>query len=300
MLSRMDLTGKRILVTGGTGSLGQVLVRRLLSGERGTPRKIIVLSRDEAKQHEMRLSYQHLEGSTDEVIYHNFSRLLEFRIGDVRSYADVCGAVRDADIVFNAAALKQVPICEYFPEQAVLTNCIGAGQRRPGDPRAGRAGRNRRRHQHRQGLQAGQRDGHDQGDRRAHLHRGQRAQPAHAVRVRPLRQRARVARIGHSAVPRADQEGRPGHGHGADDDAVPADARPGGRHRVRGRAPMRAPGEIIIPRAPSATVMDIARALVESRPVEIKVTESGRARRNTRSWCPKRSAGTRSSTATTT
>jgi UDP-glucose 4-epimerase len=44
----------------------------------------------------------------------------------VRSYADVCGAVRDADIVFNAAALKQVPVCEYFPEQAVLTNCMGA------------------------------------------------------------------------------------------------------------------------------------------------------------------------------
>ena len=122
----MDLTGKRILVTGGTGSLGQVLVRRLLSGERGRPSKVIVLSRDEAKQHEMRLSYQHRQVSTDEVIYHNFEQVLEFRIGDVRSYADVCGAVRNADIVFNAAALKQVPVCEYFPEQAVLTNCQGA------------------------------------------------------------------------------------------------------------------------------------------------------------------------------
>jgi UDP-glucose 4-epimerase len=122
----MDLTGKRVLVTGGTGSLGKVLVRRLLAAERGTPSKVIVLSRDEAKQHDMRLSYQQLEGSTDEVIYQNFNRLLEFRIGDVRSYADVCSALRDADIVVNAAALKQVPVCEYFPEQAVLTNCDGA------------------------------------------------------------------------------------------------------------------------------------------------------------------------------
>lgn len=122
----MDVTGKRILVTGGTGSLGKVLIRRLLSGERGLPAKVVVLSRDEAKQHEMRLTYQQRRVGTDEVIYHNFSQMLEFRIGDVRSYPDVFSAVASVDIVINAAALKQVPTCEYFPEQAVLTNCIGA------------------------------------------------------------------------------------------------------------------------------------------------------------------------------
>jgi FlaA1/EpsC-like NDP-sugar epimerase len=121
----MILDGKRILVTGGTGSLGQVLTRRILSGDHGAPRKVIVLSRDEAKQHEMRVSYLHQAATTDEVIYENFRRALEFRIGDVRSFADVSSAVRDADIVVNAAALKQVPTCEYFPDQALLTNCEG-------------------------------------------------------------------------------------------------------------------------------------------------------------------------------
>jgi UDP-glucose 4-epimerase len=119
------LEGKTILITGGTGSLGQILTRRILAGERGTPHKVIVLSRDEAKQHEMRLGYLHKKAVTDEVIYQNFTRALEFRIGDVRDYGDVCAAMRDAHIVINAAALKQVPTCEYFPEQAVLTNIQG-------------------------------------------------------------------------------------------------------------------------------------------------------------------------------
>ncbi len=121
----MILQGKRILVTGGTGSMGQVLIRRILSGELGTPAKVVVFSRDEAKQHDMRLEYLHRRVTTEEVIYRNSQDVLEFRIGDVRSYADVCSAVRDADIVANAAALKQVPTCEYFPEQALRTNCEG-------------------------------------------------------------------------------------------------------------------------------------------------------------------------------
>src|SRR6187401_1530040 len=80
------LDRKRILITGGTGSLGKVLVRRLLGGELGMPEKIIVFSRDEAKQHYMRLAYQNGPTATDEIIYHNFERLLEFRIGDVRDF----------------------------------------------------------------------------------------------------------------------------------------------------------------------------------------------------------------------
>ena len=119
------LDGKTIVVTGGTGSMGKTIVRRMLSGEKGTPRKIIVMSRDEAKQHDMRMSYLHKLVATDEVIYRNFMNVLEFRIGDIRNYADVCSAIKGADIVINAAALKQVPACEYFPVQAVMTNCMG-------------------------------------------------------------------------------------------------------------------------------------------------------------------------------
>jgi FlaA1/EpsC-like NDP-sugar epimerase len=121
-----ELEGKRILVTGGTGSLGKTLVRRLLSGEMGKPSKIIVFSRDEAKQHFMRLEYLHRETATDDVIYENSQDLLSFRIGDVRDYSSLLAAMREADVIFHAAALKQVPSCEYFPFQAVLTNIFGA------------------------------------------------------------------------------------------------------------------------------------------------------------------------------
>jgi UDP-glucose 4-epimerase len=122
----MILKGKSILVTGGTGSMGKTFVRRVLSEELGTPKKVIVFSRDEAKQHDMRMSYLNKRVATDEVIYRNFMSVLEFRIGDVRNYADICSAIKGAEVVVNAAALKQVPACEYFPTQAVLTNCMGA------------------------------------------------------------------------------------------------------------------------------------------------------------------------------
>jgi FlaA1/EpsC-like NDP-sugar epimerase len=121
----MFLDGKRVVITGGTGSLGKVLVRRLLSCELGKPKKIIVFSRDEAKQHFMRLDYLHRQYATDEVIYHNFQELLSFRIGDVRDFPSIASVMREADVVFQAAALKQVPTCEYFPYEAVQTNIMG-------------------------------------------------------------------------------------------------------------------------------------------------------------------------------
>jgi UDP-glucose 4-epimerase len=117
---------KAVVITGGTGSLGKVLIRRLLAEDSGPPRKIIVFSRDEAKQHYMRVEYEQKKKVTDEIIYRNFERLIEFRIGDVRDYHSVCSALKDADIVINAAALKQVPSCEYFPFEAVQTNINGA------------------------------------------------------------------------------------------------------------------------------------------------------------------------------
>lgn len=119
-------SGKRVLITGGTGSLGSVLVKNLLDGEFELPEQIVVFSRDEAKQHFMRVSYSTCKNPTDEIIYDNFRRILTFRIGDIRDYPSICRALRDIDIVINAAALKQVPSCEYFVQEACQTNIMGA------------------------------------------------------------------------------------------------------------------------------------------------------------------------------
>jgi FlaA1/EpsC-like NDP-sugar epimerase len=121
------LTGKRVLVTGGTGSLGQVLVRRLLEGELGLPAEVVVFSRSEATQHSMRLAFQHREVATDDIVYEEARhQRLHFRVGDVSNYPAVVSVLRDADIVFHAAALKQVPTAEYNPFEATRTNVIGA------------------------------------------------------------------------------------------------------------------------------------------------------------------------------
>ncbi len=122
----MILTDKHVLVTGGTGSLGKTVVRRMLTGELGRPRQITVFSRDEAKQHQMRVDYRQLAFATDDVMYRQVEEILHFQIGDMRDFDSVCRAVRDANLVINAAALKQVPTCENFPFQAVQTNIEGA------------------------------------------------------------------------------------------------------------------------------------------------------------------------------
>lgn len=98
-----------VLVTGGTGSFGKTMVNKLLA--EGYP-EIRILSRDEAKQEEMRIAYSRPE--------------LKFYIGDVRDRAAVDKAMRGVDLVFHAAALKQVPSCEFFPMEAVKTNVIGS------------------------------------------------------------------------------------------------------------------------------------------------------------------------------
>ena len=118
--------GKTILITGGTGSLGKILLLRLLKGDHGLPAKILIYSRDEAKQHDIRLSYLSKKSSTDEVIYSNFQRMLEFHIGDMRDGPSLAALIKRSNIIINAAALKQVPTCEYFPSEAIKTNCGGA------------------------------------------------------------------------------------------------------------------------------------------------------------------------------
>ena len=248
-------------------------MRRLLTGERGTPKKVIVLSRDEAKQHEMRLWYQHRQAPTDEVIYHNFSRLLEFRIGDVRSYPDVCGAVRDADIVFNAAALKQVPVCEYFPEQAVLTNCLGAANivRAIGEFRLP--------------VEAVVGIGTDKACKPVNVMGmtkaiGERLLIAANVLNRATRfvcvRYGNVLASRGSVIPLFHQQIQRG---GPVTVTSPAMTRflmtlDQAVDTVFEALAHGAPGEIVIPIAPSAHTMDVARALIEDRPIEIQVTHA--------------------------
>jgi UDP-glucose 4-epimerase len=100
--------GKTLLITGGTGSFGNTVLRRFLSSDIA---EIRVFSRDEKKQDDMRRQYSDPK--------------LKFYVGDVRHIDSVSDAMRGADFVFHAAALKQVPSCEFFPMEAVRTNVIG-------------------------------------------------------------------------------------------------------------------------------------------------------------------------------
>jgi len=105
----LDWANLRVLVTGGTGSFGNFVVRRLL--QLGT-KEVRILSRDEKKQYDMRIFYERRPDLT-------------FVIGDIRNRATVDEAMQGIQVVFQAAALKQVPTCEYFPMEALYTNVLG-------------------------------------------------------------------------------------------------------------------------------------------------------------------------------
>ena len=100
--------GKTLLITGGTGSFGNAVLTRFIDSDIG---EIRIFSRDEKKQDDMRHQYQ--------------SNKLKFYIGDVRNYQSIQSAMRGVDFVFSAAALKQVPSCEFYPIEAVRTNVLG-------------------------------------------------------------------------------------------------------------------------------------------------------------------------------
>ena len=103
------IENKTILITGGTGSFGNAAVSKMLAMN---PKQIIVFSRDEKKQFDMGNKYD--------------DSRLKFIIGDVRDRETICHAMRGVDMVFHAAALKQVPNCEFFPMEAIKTNSMGA------------------------------------------------------------------------------------------------------------------------------------------------------------------------------
>jgi UDP-glucose 4-epimerase len=102
------LKNKTLLITGGTGSFGNAVLNKFLNTD---IKEIRIFSRDEKKQHDMRLSLN--------------NQKVKFYIGDVRDYSSISGALHDVDFVFHAAALKQVPSCEFYPIEAVKTNILG-------------------------------------------------------------------------------------------------------------------------------------------------------------------------------
>ena len=119
--------GKTLLITGGTGSFGNTVLKHFLSTDIG---EIRIFSRDEKKQDDMRHDYQ--------LKYPELSGKIKFYIGDVRNPDSLRGVMRGVDYIFHAAALKQVPSCEFFPMEAVQHQRAGHRQRIDSRHRCGR------------------------------------------------------------------------------------------------------------------------------------------------------------------
>ena len=105
----MEFKNKTLLITGGTGSFGSMMLQHFIGTDIA---EIRIFSRDEKKQEDLRIALQDSK--------------INFVIGDVRNYKSIENAMRGVDYVFHAAALKQVPSCEFYPLQAIQTNILGA------------------------------------------------------------------------------------------------------------------------------------------------------------------------------
>ena len=112
--SHKFFNGKTLLITGGTGSFGTTVLKRFLTSDIG---EIRIFSRDEKKQDDLRHELQDK--------YPEHSEKVKFFVGDVRNLDSLRDTVDGVDFIFHAAALKQVPSCEFFPMEAVRTNIIG-------------------------------------------------------------------------------------------------------------------------------------------------------------------------------
>jgi UDP-glucose 4-epimerase len=263
------IEGKHVLVTGGTGSLGKTLVKRLLDGTEGLPASITVFSRDEAKQDQFRHELLGSGVSTDEVVYGMACDRVRFRIGSVTDRASFAVALRTANVVFHAAALKQVPNCEYHPVEAVRTNVDGAAtlvdiiaaERLPVEVVVGIST--------------------DKACKPVNVMGMTKALQERVLVEANLRvpgTRFVLARYGNvlasrgSVIPLFHQQIAAG---GPITITTPLMTRffmslDQAVDTVLEAARNAAPGEIVIPRVPSALVVDVAKALVGARPIEIR------------------------------
>ena len=223
---------KTLMITGGTGSFGNTVLRHFLEGDIG---EIRILSRDEKKQDDMRHMLQ--------AMHPEQAHKVRFLIGDVRDARSVRDAMRGVDYVFHAAALKQVPSCEFFPMEAVRTNVIGTDNVLhaaidEGVDRVVCLSTDK--------AAYGQVQGHDGVH---HLRkRAHRSGPHHDL-LHALRQRHVLARQRHPPLHRPDPRRAPGHGDRPRHDALPDEPRRGGGPR-RVRVPPREPRRPVHPEVP--------------------------------------------------
>ena len=189
-------TNKTLLITGGTGSFGNAVLNRFLRTDIG---EIRIFSRDEKKQDDMRHEFQTRIPEAAEKI--------KFYIGDVRDLQSVRGAMHGVDYIFHAAALKQVPSCEFFPMEAMRTNVIGTDNVLTAAIEAG-------------GCISHQCHGHVQGSGGKGCHCKKPDKRQYEDLLHTVRQCHVFPRLGDPAVDRPDPKRAAHHTDGTENDAV--------------------------------------------------------------------------------